>query len=62
MKEHQKWWVKASANYMSDTETNRDGRLTAAGWRGALTEVLRQIGQLPDGGIVTWIAEELDGD
>ncbi len=62
MKVHQKWWANASADYQSDEEVIYDGRLTAAAWREALAEVLRQIGQLPDGGIVTWIAEELDGD
>ena len=39
MKEHIKWWANVSASYLSDVEVDRDGRLTALGWRAALEMV-----------------------
>lgn len=57
MKQCQKWWANASANYVSYAEVKEDGRLVAAGWRAAL----RMVQTFADAETCSRIDDELNG-
>ena len=62
MSAFEKWWVKATANYVSDNEVAKDGKIAKAAWnqsrKETLEEVLEQM-QLGSGGIQFFVEEKL---